>query len=239
MKQIDDTVFEALFRQVIIDDYNEEIDSIFPKEKLAEMISFSPEFELKMKRLIAREQQRDILIKVIKYIKRTAAVFIVVTTVFFYMMLFNHEVRAVVKNTVIKWYDKFTSFIFQGEPSDTYEQNEWEPKYLPEGYHENSVEKLGMVTNIEYANDQGDIIYLSYRPERNDTNISVDNENHKLESGTINGHEGYIAKATKNDFDNGVIWSMDKYTFNVWSKLPIDEIIKIAQSISKHERHQD
>ncbi|MFJ3388648.1 DUF4367 domain-containing protein [Lysinibacillus sp. NPDC086135] len=126
---------------------------------------------------------------------------------------------------------KFTSFIFQSEASDTNKKNEWRPEYLPTGYHENIVEKLGKSTNIEYVDPQGNIVYLSYRPEENDTNTSVDNENHEIESKTINGQKTYIIKATSEEFENGVIWSMEGYTLSLWSKLSKDELIKIAQSV--------
>lgn len=231
MKKIDDTVFEALFRQAIIDEYNKDIDSIPPKEELIKTITFSPEFELKMKKLFAREKRRDYLKKALTYSKRVAAVFIITTTLIFGILLFSSEVRAAVKNTVVEWYDKFTSFIFQGEASDTNKKMEWQPEYLPTGYNEIFVEKLGKSTNIEYVDPQGNIIYLSYRPEENDTNISVDNENHEIESGTISGQEAYIVKATSEEFENGVIWSMEGYTLSLWSKLSVDELVKIAQSI--------
>lgn len=231
MKKIDDSVFEALFRQAIIDEYNEEIDSIPPKEELIKTVTFSPEFELRMKRLFAREKRKGYYKKALSYSKRVAAVFVITTTIIFGMLLFNPEVRADVKNTVVEWYDKFTSFIFQSEASDTSKINEWRPKYLPTGYYENIVEKLGKSTNIEYVDSQGNIVYLSYRPEGNNTNISVDNENHEIESETINGQEAFIARATSEEFENGVIWSMEGYTLSLWSKLPIDELIKIAQSV--------
>lgn len=231
-KKIDDSVFEALFRQAIIDDYNEEIDSIPPKNELMEALSFSPEFELRMKKLLAREQRKETLTKAMVFGKRVAAIFIVATSVFFCGLLLSTEVRAAIKNIVVELFDEFTSFIFHGETSNPEKQAEWRPKYLPAGYQENSVEMLGKAINIEYVNAQEDVIHYSYRPEGNDTSISVDNENHIIESKTINGHEAYTAKAMKDDFENGVIWSVGEYTFSIWSKLSIEEIIKIAQSVS-------
>lgn len=232
INQIDNHIFEALFRQAVIDDYTEDIDSIPSKNELMKIISFSAEFELRMKKLLAHEQRKETLTTTLKFGKRAAAIFIVATSIFFCTLLLNYEVRAAVKNTVIEWYNKFTSFIFQGEASDTGVQKEWRPQYLPQGYLESTVEKLGKATDIEYVNDEGGVIYLSYRPEENDTSISVDNENHIIESIIINGHEAYTVKAAKDDFENGVIWSMDKYTFNIWSQLPIEELIKISQSLN-------
>lgn len=231
MKQMKDSVFEALFRQAVIDDYIEEIDSIPPKEKLMEIISFSPEFELRMNKLFIKEQRKDFLKKALSYSKRVAAILVIAITVFFGILLSSPEVRAVVKNTIVEWYDKFTSFIFQSENISTNEMKDWKPEYLPTGYHENTVEKLGKAINIEYIDDQGNTIYLSYRPEINNTSISIDNENHIVESEIINGHEVYIAKATNDDFENGVIWNMEGYTFSIWSKLSVDEILKIMQSL--------
>lgn len=231
LKQIDDHVFEALFRQAVIDSYTEEIDSIPSESELMKTITFSSEFELKMKKLLIHEQCKEIFTKAMKFGKRAAAIFVVATSIFFCTMLLNYEVRAVVKNTIVEWYDKFTSFIFHGETSDTYKQKEWRPNYLPEGYHEITIEMLGKQTNIEYFINQGDIIHFSYKPQGN-VNISIDNENHIIKSNTINGYEAYTAEAKKDDFENGVIWNMDEYTFSVWSKEPLEKLIKIAQSVS-------
>lgn len=231
-KQMDNSVFEALFRQAVIDDYNKEIDSIPSREKLQEIISFSPEFELRMKKLLLNERRKEHLQKFSNYLKKAAAILVIVTTVTFSILLFSPDVRAAVKNTVIEWYDKFTSFIFQGEKTDTREHKEWRPQYIPAGYLEITVEKIGRATDIEYANDEGNVIHFSYRPEENDTTINVDNENHTIESKIINGYDTFIIKAMKDDIENGIIWSMDGYTFNIWSVLPVDELIKVTQSIN-------
>lgn len=231
-EQLEDSIFEALFRQVVIEQYNEEIDSIPPRERLQEQISFTPGFELRMKKVLARERRKEYLRKTLNVAKQVAAVFVITATVIFGILLFNPEVRAAVKITVVEWYDYFTSFIFPGEPSDMKERHEWQSNSLPIGYHETSVTILGRVTNIEYVNEQNNTIYLSYRPVESNTNISIDNENHLLEMETINGHEAFIAKSMSDEFDNGVIWSMDGYTFSLWSKLPIEELIRIAESIN-------
>ncbi len=52
--QVSDTVFEALFRQAIIDDFNEEMDSIPTNEQLARIYSFSSKFEMRIKKFLQR-----------------------------------------------------------------------------------------------------------------------------------------------------------------------------------------
>ncbi len=232
MKQMELSVFEALFRQAVIDDYNEEIDSIPPRERLLEIITISTDFELRMKRLLTRDKRKELLRKAVYYGKRAAAVVLIISNIVFGILLCYPEVRAAVHKTIVEWYDKFTSFVFQSESSDTDEPKEWEPRYLPKGYDKDSVTRLGRTTNMEYVDAQGNIIVLSYRPTDNNTTISVDNENHRIEIQTIRGHEAHIAEATNPEFDNGVIWSMEGYTFYLWSKLPVTELIQIAQSIN-------
>lgn len=231
MNQMDDSVFEALFRQAVIDDYNDELNSIPPREKLMETISFSKEFERKMKKLFSRDERREFLKSVLNYSTRVAAIFAVTITILFGLLLLNKEVRAAVKNTVIEWYDKFTSIIFHNEDSTTDENKEWKPGYLPSGYNDGSVETLGRIINIEFVNDQGDTIRFSYRPGSGFTNISVDDENHIMENDTINGYTAYILRATDSSFENGITWSMNGYIFSIWSRLPVDELKMIAQSI--------
>lgn len=232
IKQMDNKLFEALFRQAIIDDYNDEIEGIPPRKELMKKISFSPEFELRMIKLFARDRRRNILVNSIYFGKRVAVVFVLAVTILSLVLLTNPEVRAAIKNTIVEWYDKYTSIIFRGqEVSDTVTIKEFKFQNIPSGYSESLVGKFGKTTDMEYENDMGDIIYISYWPESNSTNISVDNENHIINSMHINGHEAFIAEATNEDFDNGIVWSMEGYRFTIWSKLPIDELIKIVESI--------
>lgn len=233
VKDINDSVFEALFRQAVIDDYNDEIDTIPPREELSKMITFSCEFEYKMKKLFRREQRKDFIKLIIDNGKKVAVFCLVTATLLFSILLFNPEVRATVGKVIVEWYDKFTSFDFKYDIPDSGDMQDWHPEYLPEGFHDSILEKLGRVTNIEYKNDHGQIIYLSYSSQGNATNISVDNENHTIENGTINGYEAFILKAADNDFENGIIWSMQGYTFNIWSKLPMEELMKVAISVSE------
>ncbi|MFT4143728.1 MAG: DUF4367 domain-containing protein [Mobilitalea sp.] len=220
-----------MFRQAIIDDYNEEIDSIPTNDKLIGKVSFSPKFDVRMYHLFAIERRREFIKKALLYSKQIAALFILTTAVVFSLLLLNPEVRAAVKSTVIEWRDKFTSIIFQSKSSNMSDEKDWQLDYLPPGYKEDKIENLGMVTNVEYVNDQGQIIYFSYKPDGVNTNISIDNENHKIESTVINGNTAYIASATSEEYENGVIWGMKGYTFSLWSQLPMDELIKIVESI--------
>jgi len=54
VRTINDNVFEALFRQAVIDNFLEEIDSLPPDEELSKIYIFSPEHEARMQRLFGK-----------------------------------------------------------------------------------------------------------------------------------------------------------------------------------------
>lgn len=230
--QVNDVIFEALFRQAVIDDFNEEIDSIPTNEQLAEIYSFSSEFEMRMKKLFVEDHRRNFLKNVMLYSRRVASILVIVLGLLFGTLLFNTEVRAAVGKVLVEWYEKFASFTFRDEEIIV-EKKEWTLEYLPKGYLLKNYEVLGNVTNMEFINNQGDKIRFSYRPENSITNISVDNENHKIDSHVILDNETFSITAVDDRFDNGVIWNMDGYTFSLWGKISINELNKIAESISE------
>ncbi|OPZ92185.1 MAG: hypothetical protein BWY74_01706 [Firmicutes bacterium ADurb.Bin419] len=232
--QVSDTVFEALFRQAVIDDFNEEIDSIQANEQLAKIYSFSADFEIRMKKLLTRDRRKSSFKNAMLYSRKVASVLIIVLGLLFGTLLFNTEVRAAVGKVLVEWYDKFTSFTFRDDEIIS-EKKDWTLNYLPEGYAMNNYEVLGRITNIDFKNELGDKIRFSYHPEGSIINISVDNENHKIDRCEILNNEAYCISAVDDEFDNGVIWNMDGHTFDLWGKIPMEELKKVAESISENK----
>ncbi|WP_406241879.1 DUF4367 domain-containing protein [Tissierella carlieri] len=232
--QVSYTVFEALFRQAIIDDFNEEIDSIPTNEQFAEIYSFSIDFEIRMKKLFTRDRRRSSFKNAMLYSRKVASILIIVLGLLFGTLLFNNEVRAAVGKVLVEWYDKFTSFTFRDDEVIG-EKKDWTLNYLPKGYALKNYEVLGRITNIEFTNNQGDKIRFSYRLEEGITNISVDNENHEINSYVILDKEAFSITAVNDKFDNGVIWNMEGHTFDLWGKVPVDELKKVAESISENK----
>lgn len=230
--KVDDMVFEALFRQVVIDDFNEEIDSIPTNEQLSKIYLFSPGFEIKMKRLFIKDRMRTFIKATMLYGRKVALIFTIVLGLLFGTLLFNTEVQATVGKVLTEWYENFTSFTFR-EDTTINEKKDWILNYLAKGYIEKNHEVLGNITNIEFVNSQDNKIRFSYRSEGSITNISVDNENHEIDSCIILGNEAFTIEAVNDGFDNGLIWNMDGHTFDLWGKVSIDELKEMAESISE------
>jgi hypothetical protein len=230
-KQINDVVFEALFRQAFIDEFEEEISSI-QSEGLAYMCEPSPEFQMRMKKLFENDNRKTLIKNFIIHTKKVAVILFIILGCTFATLLLNKEVQATVNKVIIEIYEKFNSIIFQGEQLSL-EEKDWTLNYLPKGYALKKYEKLGNVINIEYEDVQGNKIRFSYRPERNSTNISVDNENHEMKEIKILNEKAYLLTAKDNKFDNGIIWNTEKYRFELWGTITIDELKSMAESITK------
>ena len=229
-EEVNDAVFQALFRQAVIDNFDEEIDSILKDEELRKMYSCSPEFEKRMKKLFKIEKRRSISKTAWRYGRRVASVLIIVLGILFSTLLFNAEVRASVGKVLVEWYEKFTSFTFR-EDVGVIDDKDWTINYLPEGYVMEINEVLGRVRYMEFANAQGDTIKFSYQPESDGTEIFVDNENHEIYSSEISGDEAYIISATDDEFDNGIIWIRGGYAFDLWGRVEMEELKKMIESI--------
>ena len=61
------------------------------------------------------------------------------------------------------------------------------------------------------------------------------NENHEINSYVILDKEAFSITAVNDKFDNGVIWNMEGHTFDLWGKVPVDELKKVAESISENK----
>ncbi len=229
-KPLNDSVFEALFRQAVIENFDDDLNSIPSDDILRKTHSFSKEFELRMNRIFNTTKRKETLANFYNHARKVAVVTIFIISSLFGLLLLYPEVRAAVSSVFIQWYEQFTSFNFNQE-SEAKENISWKPDYLPDGFTLNNVNEYGKTTNISYINGMGDEISITFRPSGNSTNMSVDNENHDIEKCLIDGNEAYAVCSKSPDFDNGIIWSMHGYTFDIWSKLSVDEIAKVAESI--------
>ena len=227
---MDDIMFDALFERVVKDQYIAEIDSIPPKEELAKLYPLSPQFDLRMKKAFARYHRKGIFAKIIKQTQRVAVVLLIITTAFFGLLLTNPEVRAAVGNVVVEWFEKFTSITFSNNESNA-EIKELRVKYLPDGYSLTSMDDMVNLALIIYSDDSGNQIKFMYQPGNNASNISIDNEHHIIENYSMNGHDAFLAISENNNFDNGIIFVYESNIVEIWGKIPIDELIKMAESV--------
>ncbi len=110
-------------------------------------------------------------------------------------------------------------------------QGKYAPTKLPPGYQLTEASVLGHSYCLEYENGAGRLIRLQCI--ENEAAISVDSEDCKISEVYINDASGTAFE--KNDgTSTTILWSLNEQgvVFNLYSDLPLDALIKIAESIA-------
>ncbi|MCL2627085.1 MAG: DUF4367 domain-containing protein [Oscillospiraceae bacterium] len=227
-EQVNNSVFEALLRQAVIDNFNEQLDSFNIEDYSPEEYTFSPEHEKRMKALFAGDKRKDKLRSITKWSKRVAAFIVITVTILFGSLMFVPEVRAVVFETVIEWFDKFVRF---SSDAPDIEKTNLEPTYIPNGFQEDFRDSNDIATLIVYSNSDGFSIF--YHASLESAQHSVDSDGYVYELKHINGIDYHFFNAFEAEDDNIIIWEAKGYRYNIGSPISIDELLKIALSAEK------
>ncbi len=224
-----DHIFDALFRQAVIDNYEEELSMFSSAEGLSKQYSFSDTHIARMKRLFARTERRERLKSVTRWARRCAAVIIVGTLLLFGALMTVPEVRATAATVIIQWFQQFTKFTSgQNAP---HEPQEWEPSYLPEGFTEDvRYGDFGRGT-IRYSDSGGSTIAFTYIAQGD--SVAVDNENRQFYELVEADILYYVFESSTSDIDTSIIWDQEGYRFVLKGQISSDELLNMARSAKK------
>ncbi|GHU47207.1 hypothetical protein FACS1894120_5010 [Clostridia bacterium] len=130
--------------------------------------------------------------------------------------------------TVFSTYDE-VSFIGGGKVTDI---SKIRLNYLPDGY---SLQKIEYFQNtgatIFCQNNQNDIIEAEFATAGSAGDELIDNERHTEREISISGEPAYFYEAS-DDTGNILLWYKNGLACNIFAKLPIEQMLKIAESVS-------
>jgi hypothetical protein len=221
----DNRVFEALFRQAIIDKHIEEVDTLYND---SEIYTFSPAFEIKMTKLLKRERFKDKTHSAFKNAKKVAACFFIGVAVLSGLLMLNTDVRGSVAGLITEWFEQYVTIDLTSSESGLAEFN-MSIGYIPDGYHEYARHDLVDLLIIFYENEDGDILYIKYGPN---IAIFLDSENRFVEERIINGQSVVVGTAYADEESNQVIGQIDGIAISVDGMLSVEELFKIYESIN-------
>lgn len=226
-KDINDHIFEALFRQAVIDNYEEELSGIPSEEVLSGLYSFSDMHAARVKKLFLHEERVKRFQAAIKWARRSVAVIIASVLVVSGALATVPEVRAAVKAVIVEWFGQFTKFTSGREALQ--ETQEWEPSYVPDGFTED--ERYGDFgrRTIRYSDADGKAMTFTYISQSD--SVSLDNEERSFSNIEMAGVTYYTFEAETSDKESSIIWDSDEYRFTVSGQLPVEELLKIAESV--------
>jgi hypothetical protein len=228
-RESEPTLFDAVFAQAVVLNFEDELAEIPPKQELEKMYSFSAVHIVKMKKLFGSDKKKDIFRKIGKWSRSVAAVIVIIMALFFGVMLSSPQVRAAVSNVIIEWYEKFTSFTSDNSQIKV-DDIEWWPKYLPDGFSEHEILQTGSINEISFYNAEGKDITLLYL-KSTDT-IAVNNEGVIYSTVTANNIVYHLFESKEEGTGSSIVWDQDGYRFTIISEYPIKELQKMVVSVT-------
>lgn len=224
------TLFDAVFAQAVIKNFEDELAEIPPRQELEKIYSFSAVHIAKMKKLFWQDKRKDIIRKIDKWSRSTAAVIVIIMVLFFGVMLSSPQVRAAVTDVIVQWYEKFTSFTSGTNEQTKVDNIEWWPAYLSDGFSEHEILQTGGINEICFYNTNGKDITLIYLTSTG--SIAVNNEGVIYSTVTVNDIVYHLFESKEEGTRSSIVWDMNGYRFTILSEYPIKELQKMAVSVS-------
>jgi hypothetical protein len=227
---INSDFFEAMLRQAVIKNNKDEIAAIPSDEVLAKKYEFSERHKNRMKKLFAADERREVFTIVYRWSKVAVVAVCISATLMFSVLLTSAEVRKVIGDVIVTWFEQFTKFQ-SSETSNEFIERDWLPTYLPEEFTLYNAFEAGEIKDFEYRNSDNARIVFNFMPS--DFSTSIDNEDMEYSVIVENDIVYHLFQTTITDgyHDNVVVWDIAGYRLTILGNYDIDELIKIALSI--------
>ena len=198
-----------------------------PSEEEYEKITFSPEFEKRMEKLLKQEQT-------FYYYwfntigKRVASVILIVVIGLLTTTFSVKALRDPFLKFVVEVFEKFTDIFLDDENiNDDFIFESVKPEYIPAGYVLQSEESKETFVRVEYQDERKNTII--YTQKKNfGFGMTVNTENTTSEEIIINELNGFIYK---NMGMTKIVFANEQYVFSVSGAISTEELIKIAESV--------
>lgn len=229
--EVDNQIFDSILTQALKDRNRAYLSMLPSEEELSKELHFSDRFNDKMNNIMQKYKRMTSKAKIYFFTKRFVAGILIVIGLGFSFLMLSQPVRGAIQNVVIQWFDKYTQFDFQSNSSEV-EFMEFTLGYLPEGFAESDYFSATEFVSIEYKNLIGEDIIFEYSTSEG-LSIGLDNENSTHSVINLHGSEAHLFESNEEGRRSYFLWIDNGYTFTIGSNLNPEEIIKIAENVTR------
>ena len=208
---------------------NEEWLNSLPKEP--EKHNFSERFEWRIRKI--PEQQFTPTPPWLQQVSRYAASILLIG-ICSSGLLFATNVIA--RNSIVEWFEENILHIeYQG--NNYLSGLLFEPTWIPYGYFFQESIELENMTFLNYYNEKGEILTLSYFKGTTSTDLQI-NPDSVFQRVSIQNNPGYVQIFGINATQNQITWIDEKNNiiFTISGPLNENELIRMAQSVTQQNR---
>jgi hypothetical protein len=240
-KSFENDIYETMLKRAVRDVDNAEAEQSSATDDLTETLRFSPGFEKRMmkyapknKRKYSRQSTRRKMV--------TAASVVIVIGIVVADTMSVQAVRTAVATMFSTWFDGGTQYTFTDPneptppppPEPTPELSPDTPSvptlYIPAGFVETERFHLFDLETIIYQNEDGVELSLTTAPHGHA--FVIDNENTEFSMVDTDDITFHVYTATMPEFVSFVIWQTDGSSYRLESAYDVQELIKMAKSIT-------
>lgn len=172
--------------------------------------------------------------------QRVAALLLISATIFGSIMLSSPTARAVVRQWIATLYETYISYQYTQTPIAPGKMPEYVITALPEGYEENTNERVEWPNYVQrrYQNVDGDMIFFDYVYMSDGSEANIETENVKVHTVMVNGHQGVLYEPQSSEASDCTLSWFDtdqNLHFTIDAAADRDEIIHMAESVKLFE----
>lgn len=202
------------------------------KEYDSTQISYTPKYSNVFRKKLAGIQIKRRLAQVFLFVAKQVAVFVLILILAFSSVLaVNVKARTKFLNWVIENFPEFS--IFQSKSvteNNTLELIDLTIHYVPDGFKLEDTQDNNEMLIYHYLNGAGMKITIRFLKSTNKINSYYNTENVDIESFVLNDTQAYL---WQKDNVTSLVWSQDDVECHIAGNVKKEEIIKIAENITK------
>lgn len=232
-------IFEVMFKAAVKDNFQRELQQLPKEEELPEDYEPSLQARKKIEKVIKDANHHFIMLRIQKAAKRVAVIAALIIPISVGSLLSVEASRNAIFNALIDWKSDHAYIHYQNEDASSNGNSSesgnlmLSPGYLPKGFLKMQSVKVGSKIETEYRNDQGEKIILDQVPLSEEGTIAIDTEHTIQKEIEIQGEEASLFTANSTDGKSYLVWKSNSYSFLLSSKIPTEQLIKIAESINE------
>lgn len=227
-----DILFDALLRISVSDALKNEMASLPTNEELNAGFIPSAKLDKRITKIILQNKRKSKRRLYSKRISKLAATIVIIAGISSITLLSVEATRKAIFNAFVEKNNQYTEIKFQEADTEGEQMDIYRPTYLPKGYEEVSIQSYGSTVMLIYSNDEMNEIHFMQRYGI-EGSAFFDNEDNKYTETEIAGNKAYLFEATTEEVHNILLWRDESVIFELTSQISIDELTKIANSITK------
>lgn len=190
-------------------------------------------FAKKVNRMIKREHRKQEYRELYSFGKHVAAVFLIVCTVSFALVMSVEAVRVALWHTLVEWYEDYIAISYvTDESTPEFIEDKKEPTSIPDSWEREVIIDSQSMYYIQFTFDDESVITFKQKVF-DDNEDWIDGENSIVENVKIGDYDGDLIKLI-DKMSYYLIWSDGSYSYTIScdnDKLSNEMLIEIAESV--------